>query len=58
MQGVVGTTPWNALVFLTFYLQLLGMTDLAASVLMSTFLGATAVGGLLGGYVGDLVAKR
>ncbi|EIE22835.1 MFS general substrate transporter [Coccomyxa subellipsoidea C-169] len=58
VQGIVGSIPWTALVFFTLYLQLLGMTDFAASVLMSLFLGSTAVGGLLGGYVGDFAAQR
>ena len=40
-QGIVGSVPWTALVFLTLYLQLLGMTDFAASVLMAVFLGST-----------------
>ncbi len=110
MQGIVGSIPWTALVFFTLYLQLLGMSDFAASVLMSLFLGSTgqhrpfhacntkalrvtpalcsplkegrspyctpiktvnqrksmftdapsviaALGGLLGGYVGDYAAK-
>lgn len=41
MQGIVGSIPWTALVFFTLYLQLLGMTDFAASVLMALFLGST-----------------
>ncbi len=41
MQGIVGSIPWTALVFFTLYLQLLGMTDAAASVLMALFLGST-----------------
>ncbi len=43
-QGIVGSTPWNAMVFFTLYLQLLGMSDFAASLLMAVFLGGTAVG--------------
>ena len=35
MQGILGSTPWNALVFLTLYLQLIGMSDSAASILMA-----------------------
>ena len=58
VQGILGSTPWNALVFLTLYMQLLGMTDTAAAALMALFLGGTALGGLLGGFVGDLAAKR
>ena len=54
----MGSTPWNALVFLTLYLQLLGMSDAASSGLMAVFLGGTALGGLLGGWVGDKAAAR
>ena len=43
MQGIVGSIPWTALVFFTLYLQLLGMTDVSASVLMALFLGSTGV---------------
>ena len=43
-QGIVGTTPWLALVFLTLYLQLLGMQDWVASLLLALFLGANAAG--------------
>lgn len=47
----------NAIVFLTLYLQLLGMNDAAASALMALFLGGSALGGLLGGYLGDKAAQ-
>ncbi|KAK9786693.1 hypothetical protein WJX73_003542 [Symbiochloris irregularis] len=57
-QGIMGSMPWNALVFFTLYLQLLGMSDAAASGLMAVFLGGTAVGGLLGGWVGDKAADK
>lgn len=30
----MGNIPWNALVFFTLYLQLLGMSDFNASLLM------------------------
>ncbi len=43
LQGIVGSIPWTALVFFTLYLQLLGMTDAAASVLMALFLGSTGM---------------
>jgi hypothetical protein len=43
-QGILGTTPWVALVFLTLYFQLLGMSDLTASLLMATFLACSALG--------------
>ena len=47
----------NAIVFLTLYLQLLGMNDAAASALMALFLGGSALGGLLGGWLGDKAAQ-
>lgn len=43
-QGILGTTPWLALVFATLYLQLLGFSDLQASVLVAIFLASNAVG--------------
>lgn len=58
MQGVVGSIPWTALVFLTLYLQLIGMSDLHAGMLMSMSLGAYGVGNLIGGWVGDAAASR
>ena len=44
MQGILGSTPWNALVFLTLYFQLIGMSDFAASALMALFLGGAYPG--------------
>lgn len=58
VQGIVGSMPWNAMVFLTLYLQLLGMGDFAASLLMALLLAGSAFGGLLGGWIGDRAAVR
>ncbi|GLC33417.1 hypothetical protein PLESTM_000068900 [Pleodorina starrii] len=58
LQGIVGSTPWNALVFLTLYLQLIGFSDVTSSALMALFLGGTAAGALVGGWLGDRVAER
>lgn len=56
-QGIVGSTPWNALVFNTLYLQLLGMSDFQASLISALFLAGTAVGALVrGGGGGALPA--
>lgn len=40
------------MVFFTLWLQLLGFSDFAASLLMAVFAGGCAVGSLLGGAVG------
>lgn len=53
-QGIIGSTPWNGLVFNTLYLQLLGFSDFHASLISSLFLGGTAIGGLIGGILGDI----
>ena len=58
LQGVIGSIPWSALVFLTLYMQLMGMSDFQASMLMSMFLGAYGLGTLIGGWVGDAAACR
>ncbi|KAL4423578.1 hypothetical protein ABPG77_004618 [Micractinium sp. CCAP 211/92] len=57
-QGIVGSTPWNALVFNTLYLQLLGFSDFQSSLVAALFLGGTAFGAQLGGLIGDWAAKR
>lgn len=51
----MGSIPWTALVFFTLYLQLLGMSDFAASVLMSTFLGST---GVQSNNIQDMFSKK
>ena len=58
LQGICGSIPWVALVFLTLYLQLIGMSDANASGLVATFLLCTAFGGLMGGWIGDVAAAR
>lgn len=58
IQGIIGSVPYASLVFLTFYLQLLGMSDASASGLVATYLICGGFGGLLGGWVGDKVARR
>ncbi|KAK9793504.1 hypothetical protein WJX73_009675 [Symbiochloris irregularis] len=58
IQGIMGSVPWSALVYLTLYFQLLGMSNLQASILNSLFLAANALGALLGGFLGDRAASK
>lgn len=51
-QGIVGSTPWNAMVFFTMWLQLMGFSDFAASSLMAIFACGCAFGAFLGGIIG------
>ncbi len=42
------------MVFFTLYFQLLGFSDLSASILMAVFTLGCAVGALIGGALGKL----
>ena len=57
-QGVMGSMPWNAMLFATLWLQLLGFTDVAAGALAALFAASCAFGSLLGGFVGDAAARK
>lgn len=52
VQGIVGSTPWSALVFFTLWLQLLGFSDFVSSTLMAVFACGTALGTYAGGLLG------
>lgn len=52
LQGIVGSTPWNAMVFFTMWLQLMGFSDLMASLLMAVFACGCALGAFAGGLIG------
>jgi hypothetical protein len=58
LQGILGSTPWNALVYLTLYLQLIGFRDSQAALAVACFQAGAALGGVVGGLVGDWAAKR
>ena len=57
-QGIIGNIPGQALAFLTLYLQLLGLSPLRASLAVSGMMLAHALGGQLGGWLGDVAAAR
>jgi len=56
-QGIVGNVPMAALAFQTLYLQLLGVPAAWASAAVSAGFGAHALGGLVGGALGDAAAR-
>lgn len=58
MQGIVGNVPGQAMAFLTLYLQLLGIDNFRASLLVSMGMLAHAAGGQLGGLIGDAAARQ
>lgn len=58
LQGIVGSIPWVAMTWFTAWLQLLGFANLQAAGLMATFSFGCALGGLLGGTLGDRLVRR
>lgn len=57
-QGILGCIPWQAMAFTTLWLQLVGFSDFQASTILALSALGTAVGGVLGGTLGDSAAKR
>ncbi|KIZ04451.1 hypothetical protein MNEG_3510 [Monoraphidium neglectum] len=58
LQGIVGCFPWQAAVFFTLWLQLQGFKSSTASMITATFGAGVAMGALLGGFIGDRMARR
>ncbi|GAQ77780.1 major facilitator superfamily protein [Klebsormidium nitens] len=57
-QGVIGSIPWQSLVFFTMWLQLIGFSHSNAAYLMGLFSTGCAFGAVFGGWLGDRAAKR
>lgn len=57
-QGVSGSFPWSALSFATMWLELIGFSHKTTAFLWMLFIIAASLGGLFGGKMGDLLAKR
>ncbi|XP_041002939.1 uncharacterized MFS-type transporter YwfA-like isoform X2 [Juglans microcarpa x Juglans regia] len=57
-QGVSGSFPWSALSFATMWLELTGFSHKTTAFLWTLFIIAGSLGGLFGGKMGDLLAKR
>ena len=57
-QGLFGSIPWNAFTYSTFYFQVNGLTNVAAAALTTLFQLSCAFGHVIGGVVGDAMARR
>lgn len=58
LQGIVGSMPWSAMVFFTYWFELLGFPDSVAATLYAIYMVGGSLGMLLGGYLGDMMALR
>ncbi|XP_074380421.1 uncharacterized protein LOC141721398 isoform X2 [Apium graveolens] len=57
-QGISGSFPWSALSFAPMWLELIGFSHQTTAFLWTTFCVASSFGGLLGGKLGDTLAKH
>eukprot|EP00253_Pinus_taeda_P025236 PITA_25236 len=57
-QGIVGSFPWSALSFAPMWLELIGFSNQTTAFLMSMFIVGGSMGGLFGGRMGDIIARR
>lgn len=56
-QGVAGSFPWAALAFAPMWLEGIGFSNEITALLMGIFIFAGSLGGLFGGYMGDVFSK-
>ncbi|KAH9296210.1 hypothetical protein KI387_039798 [Taxus chinensis] len=57
-QGVVGSFPWSALTFVPMWLELIGFSHQKTAFLVGVFVVAGSLGGLFGGYMGDVLSRH
>lgn len=58
LQGMVGTIPWTCMSFFTVWFQIMGFSSGGASSLVAIFTFGCALGGIIGGFLGDYAAKK
>lgn len=56
-QGIAGSFPWAALAFAPMWLEGIGFSHEVTALLMGIFIFAGSLGGLFGGYMGDVFSK-
>ena len=57
LQGVVGTIPWNGILFMVIWLQYIGFDAVVAGLIFAVIALGAALGNLLGGFLTDRAAK-
>lgn len=57
-QGVSGSFPWSSLSFAPMWLELMGFSHKSTATILTLFNVAGSLGGLFGGKMGDILAKR
>ncbi len=57
LQGMAGSIPWNGIYFMIIWFEYIGYDPLTAGILFSIIAIGSAIGNLLGGWIGDKAAK-
>ncbi|ESQ50584.1 hypothetical protein EUTSA_v10023180mg [Eutrema salsugineum] len=53
LQGIIGSVPWNAMVFWTMWFELIGFSHNQAALLNGIFTTGQSIGSLIGGIIAD-----
>ncbi|CAA7022183.1 unnamed protein product [Microthlaspi erraticum] len=56
-QGIIGSVPWNAMVFWTMWFELIGFSHNQAALLNGIFTSGQAIGSLVGGIIADKMSR-
>nr|MDO8097583.1 MFS transporter [Candidatus Njordarchaeota archaeon] len=57
LQGIVGTIPWNGIMFMVSWFEYIGFDNIIAGVMFVVIAIGAALGNLLGGLIGDRAAR-
>ncbi|XP_018438811.1 putative glycerol-3-phosphate transporter 5 [Raphanus sativus] len=57
LQGIIGSVPWNAMVFWTMWFELIGFDHNQAALLNGIFTTGQAIGSLIGGVIADKMSR-
>ncbi|CAN8271164.1 unnamed protein product [Cochlearia groenlandica] len=57
LQGIIGSVPWNAMVFWTMWFELIGFNHNQAAFLNGIFTAGQAIGSLIGGIIADKMSR-
>ncbi|KAE9466939.1 hypothetical protein C3L33_01154, partial [Rhododendron williamsianum] len=57
LQGLMGSLPWTAMVFFTFWFELIGFDHNSTAALLSLFAAGCGIGALAGGLIGDRMSQ-
>jgi len=58
LQGIIGSLPWNAVLFMVAWFEYIGFDPVTAGVMFLAMAVGAAIGNLLGGVIGDYAARK